>query len=232
MRLCDSLAVDSADVKDFFERVSGEWDEMRSSFYNEGVIDALAARADVDTNSTVVDVGTGTGFIAAGLAPHARSVIGVDSSPRMLSVAAGNLAALGVENAMLVEGSVERGRIGGGAERRVVAIADADDRPGPGRGLFGMAAGKLPQDRTAFVGNGERKGVVKANEAIGDKGVDLSGAQHSLRRHGIDPCSQEPAGGATRSPGRGPTRGRPQAPKRATAKFRIVIMAGGTITAR
>ena len=94
-------------MKNFFERVSGEWDEMRSSFYNEGVIDALAARAGVDAGSTVVDVGTGTGFVAAGLAPRAAKVIAVDSSPAMLDVAAGNLTALGVDNVTLVEGSVD-----------------------------------------------------------------------------------------------------------------------------
>ena len=35
--------MDSADVRAFFERVSGDWDSMRSSFYNEKVIDALVS---------------------------------------------------------------------------------------------------------------------------------------------------------------------------------------------
>jgi len=37
--------VESIDVKAFFERVSLEWDEMRSSFYSADIIDALADRA-------------------------------------------------------------------------------------------------------------------------------------------------------------------------------------------
>lgn len=104
---CDSAIVNAAQVKAFFDRVSTDWDEMRSSFYNEGVVDALAVRAEIDAAHTVVDVGTGTGFIAAGLAPRAARVIGVDSSPAMLGVAAGNLTALGLANATLVEGSVD-----------------------------------------------------------------------------------------------------------------------------
>lgn len=32
-------------MKAFFERVSLEWDEMRSSFYSADIIDALADRA-------------------------------------------------------------------------------------------------------------------------------------------------------------------------------------------
>jgi len=99
--------VDSSVVKAFFERVSGEWDEMRSSFYNADVIDALAERAEVGATTTVVDVGTGTGFVAAGLAGRAARVVGVDNSPAMLAVARGNLGALGVENVALAEGSLD-----------------------------------------------------------------------------------------------------------------------------
>ncbi len=71
---------------------------MRSSFYNADIIDALAERGRVSSTSTVVDVGTGTGFIAAGLAGRVAHVIGVDNSPAMLAVAASNLAALGADN--------------------------------------------------------------------------------------------------------------------------------------
>lgn len=54
----------------------------------------------------MVDVGTGTGFVAAGLAGRAATVLGVDNSPAMLAVARGNLAALGADNVTLVEGEV------------------------------------------------------------------------------------------------------------------------------
>jgi ubiquinone/menaquinone biosynthesis C-methylase UbiE len=98
--------VDSVDVRAFFERVSGEWDTMRASFYNEKVIDALARRAAVDNTCRVVDVGTGTGFVAAGLASRAAAVIGVDNSPAMLEVAERNLNALDVDNVQLLEGEL------------------------------------------------------------------------------------------------------------------------------
>lgn len=47
--------VTSVEVKAFFERVSADWDDMRSSFYNAGVIDALVEHAAVGPGSTVVD---------------------------------------------------------------------------------------------------------------------------------------------------------------------------------
>jgi ubiquinone/menaquinone biosynthesis C-methylase UbiE len=99
--------MDAQQVKEFFESVASEWDEMRSTFYNARVIDALAEHADLDTQDTVVDVGCGTGFVAAGPAPHARSVIGVDNAPAMLIVAADNFAALRIDNVTLLEGAID-----------------------------------------------------------------------------------------------------------------------------
>lgn len=99
--------MDSAGVKAFFEQVSTQWDDMRSSFYNAGVIDALVDHGRVTPASRVVDVGTGTGFVAAGLAGRAAMVIGVDNSPAMLAVAADNLAALGTVNVSLAECDVD-----------------------------------------------------------------------------------------------------------------------------
>ncbi len=99
--------MDSHEVKAFFERVSSEWDDMRSSFYNADIIDALADRTALDERSRVVDVGTGTGFVAAGLAGRVASVVGVDNSPAMMAVARDNLDALGADNVTLIDGAVD-----------------------------------------------------------------------------------------------------------------------------
>jgi len=131
--------VDSADVKAFFQLVSVDWDEMRSSFYNEGVITALAERAEVGGHSTVVDVGTGTGFIAAGLASLVGRVIGVDSSPAMLRVAADNVAALGISSAVLVEGGLDALPLADGSVDAAVANMVLHHAPDPTAMLTEMA---------------------------------------------------------------------------------------------
>jgi SAM-dependent methyltransferase len=51
----------------------------------------------------VLDVGTGTGFIAAGLASRAARVVAIDNSPAMLDVARDNLAQLRIDNIELRE---------------------------------------------------------------------------------------------------------------------------------
>jgi ubiquinone/menaquinone biosynthesis C-methylase UbiE len=101
-------SMDSADVKAFFDRVSGEWDDMRESFYNEQVIRCLAAAVDADAAMVVLDVGTGTGFVAAGLASDVGRVIGVDHSEAMLRVAHDNFARLGIDNVETMIGNLDR----------------------------------------------------------------------------------------------------------------------------
>jgi ubiquinone/menaquinone biosynthesis C-methylase UbiE len=98
--------MDATEVKEYFERVAGDWDEMRLAWYDERVIEELAARTHADASSVVLDVGTGTGFVAAGLAPRVAHVIAVDHSPAMLAVARDNLRGLGIGNVELREGDL------------------------------------------------------------------------------------------------------------------------------
>jgi ubiquinone/menaquinone biosynthesis C-methylase UbiE len=94
------------DVQEYFERVATDWDTMRLSYYDERVIEKMAAVSGVDAGMTVADVGTGTGFVSAGIAPRVRRVLAVDNSPAMLEVARKNLGELGIVNVELLEGDV------------------------------------------------------------------------------------------------------------------------------
>jgi ubiquinone/menaquinone biosynthesis C-methylase UbiE len=94
------------EVQAFFERVASDWDTMRLAYYDERVIEKMTEVLGADEDATVVDVGTGTGFVAAGLAPRVKRVIGIDNSPAMLEIARGNLDTLGIANVELVQGEV------------------------------------------------------------------------------------------------------------------------------
>ncbi len=98
--------MDASSVKAFFDEVASDWDTMRLTYYDERVIEQLAERAELDATQTVVDVGTGTGFVAAGLASRAGRVIAVDSSPRMLDIARTNLDRLDIDNVDLRQADV------------------------------------------------------------------------------------------------------------------------------
>jgi ubiquinone/menaquinone biosynthesis C-methylase UbiE len=81
-------------MSDYFERVASQWDALRAGYFDDSVRDAAMARAGLAPDMVVADVGTGTGFMAAGLARRVRRVIGIDASPAMLDQARRNLAGL------------------------------------------------------------------------------------------------------------------------------------------
>lgn len=99
-------AMTTADVKAFFDRVASDWDTMRIAYYDERVIDRLGAFAELTPEMVVADVGTGTGFVAAGVAPRVAQVIGIDISTQILDVARRNLDELGIANVELREGDI------------------------------------------------------------------------------------------------------------------------------
>ncbi len=77
--------------EEYFASVAGRWDEIRAGYFTEHMRDAAIAKANLPADAVVADIGTGTGFVAAGLAARARTVHGFDASQEMLDVARQNL---------------------------------------------------------------------------------------------------------------------------------------------
>jgi arsenite methyltransferase len=78
----------------YFAAVAEQWDDIRAGYFTEHMRDAAIAKANLPPNAIVADVGTGTAFVAQGLAARAAKVIGFDASPDMLAVARRNLSNL------------------------------------------------------------------------------------------------------------------------------------------
>jgi arsenite methyltransferase len=68
---------------DYFERVASQWDSLRAGYFTEAVRVAAIAKAYLRPEMIVADVGAGTGFIAAGLAPLVKQVYALDGSVAM-----------------------------------------------------------------------------------------------------------------------------------------------------
>ncbi len=101
----------SEEVKTYFNGVAREWDRIRQDYYGVEVINKAVAAAELNQASPaglVVDVGCGTGFLSAGLASYATSVVGIDDSPGMLEVARESMLSLGLNNVELQQGSVSK----------------------------------------------------------------------------------------------------------------------------
>lgn len=92
-------------VREYFRDVAPQWDRLRQSYFTEVVRAAAIARSGIGPDSVVADVGTGTGFMLAGLAPLVQRAYGFDNSPEMLWVARANLSDAGNVDLRLSEGA-------------------------------------------------------------------------------------------------------------------------------
>jgi ubiquinone/menaquinone biosynthesis C-methylase UbiE len=73
------------DSREYFDQVADKWDEMRRSFFGDGVRRAAVAAAGITPGALVADVGTGTGFLAEAALDAGACVIAIDSSDGMLT---------------------------------------------------------------------------------------------------------------------------------------------------
>jgi ubiquinone/menaquinone biosynthesis C-methylase UbiE len=88
-----------ASARKYFATVANRWDRMREDFFDETIADSIVKASDIKQDSTVVDVGCGTGFLTQHVAmrtQHVGKIVGVDLSPSMLQTAKDNLAKLGL----------------------------------------------------------------------------------------------------------------------------------------
>ncbi len=77
---------------EYFQHVAGQWDQLRSGYFGEAVRKVDIDKAYLRPEMAVADIGSGTGFLAAGLAPLVKRVYVVDGSAAMLEVAKKNLS--------------------------------------------------------------------------------------------------------------------------------------------
>jgi arsenite methyltransferase len=77
----------------YFQQVSEQWDSIRAGYFSESVRQAAIRKAYLRPEMVVADVGAGTGFMSAGLAPLVQKVYLLDGSTEMLAVAQQNLKA-------------------------------------------------------------------------------------------------------------------------------------------
>ncbi len=74
-------------MKDYFDQVSSHWDALRKGFYGDEVRQAVLEAVQLRREDVVLDVGTGTGFLAEGAARVARKVVALDFSDSMMDEA-------------------------------------------------------------------------------------------------------------------------------------------------
>jgi ubiquinone/menaquinone biosynthesis C-methylase UbiE len=77
----------------YFSENAQQWDAIRSGYFGDEVRQSAIAHAYLRPDFTVADVGAGTGYVSAGLAPLVQHVYALDGSAEMLETARHNLSA-------------------------------------------------------------------------------------------------------------------------------------------
>jgi len=77
----------------YFQKVSAQWDSLRAGYFPNTLREALFEKAYLRPEMVAADVGAGTGFVSAALAPLVKHVHLLDASAAMLDVARANLSA-------------------------------------------------------------------------------------------------------------------------------------------
>lgn len=93
------------DSSTYFDRVADQWDEISAGYFGPAVRETAIAKAYLRPEMVAADIGAGTGFMAAGLAPLVARVHLVDDSAAMLETARQNLAAFRNVEYHLADGS-------------------------------------------------------------------------------------------------------------------------------
>ncbi len=99
-------AVVEDENKAYFAQVAPVYDELRKDSYGDGgsLRDLVVNQYPPAPHSQVADIGTGTGYLAKGLAQYAAKVTAVDLSTAMLEVAGNELNQAGLHPVELLEG--------------------------------------------------------------------------------------------------------------------------------
>ena len=94
-------------VQHYFDKKAPSWDSYVHSAYEVKLAEQLATLLPWNQDMRVLDVGTGTGYLAQMIAPQVGQVIGVDHSQGMLQCAGEKAAAAGLQQIILCEGAAE-----------------------------------------------------------------------------------------------------------------------------
>ena len=132
------LEARAARTRSFFDAVGPEWDALRKVF-DDDVLRARAIGRLVDPELRVVDVGTGTGILAAELRRLGPRVIAVDHSARMLEAARSKLEAQGIQGVELRRGEASDLPLADAEADAALAHMVLHYLPSPGEAIREMA---------------------------------------------------------------------------------------------
>ncbi len=72
------------DVQRMWDDAASTYSDSQYSLICDDIVSSLLHKGVIDDDTAILDIGCGTGSFASRFSPHVKSIIGSDSSPRML----------------------------------------------------------------------------------------------------------------------------------------------------
>lgn len=91
------------EVRQFFEQIAGKWEEISGEYYDKSIIGKLTESNLLNRDMTVLDYGSGDGFISRGIAAHVGKIIAMDTSCSMLDELDRKAKMQGITNILTVQ---------------------------------------------------------------------------------------------------------------------------------
>lgn len=91
------------ETRQFFEQIAPKWEELSAQLYDHSIFGRLLDSDLLSKDMTVLDYGSGDGFIARGIASRVGRVIAMDMAPSMLDELERKAKAQNINNILTVE---------------------------------------------------------------------------------------------------------------------------------
>lgn len=98
-----AYSASESDVREFFNEVAPNWEEMRRGYYDESIKNRLVELGVLKKDMIAVDLGAGNGYISRAVAGLVKKVIAVDISGEMLKTLVRKAADEGIGNIETLE---------------------------------------------------------------------------------------------------------------------------------
>ena len=96
-------ASEVTDTREFFNQVAPDWERLSSSYYDESIKTRLLELEILDRGMTLMDLGSGDGYISRAVAGYVEKVFAVDISREMLKELKNKAAREGISNIETIE---------------------------------------------------------------------------------------------------------------------------------
>lgn len=92
-----------ADPKEYYNKVAHNWEDIRKDYYDESIKNHLLNLGILKKDKTVMDLGSGNGYISIAVAKHVKEVIAVDISKEMIKELKKNARINSIKNIQTIQ---------------------------------------------------------------------------------------------------------------------------------